>query len=105
MGYCCREYVHFRLNLILDGFFAPTSSLERKYLGNQLFLFFLPQLPEDLVGSLFSQNFLRCLINHSFAGDRYLNKAAKKSVSLLRYHSNVACNNILCVRSETRDCT
>jgi hypothetical protein len=23
---------------------------------------------------------MRCMINHSFSGDRYLNKAAKKSV-------------------------
>lgn len=66
--------------LTVDGFFAASSSLERKYLGYQLFLMFLPRIPADLVPALFSKNFLRCLVNHSSSGDRYLNKVAKKSV-------------------------
>jgi len=64
----------------VDGLFAASSSLERKYLGYQLFLALLPQIPEGLVPVLFTSNFLRCLVNHSASGDRYLNKAAKKAV-------------------------
>jgi DNA polymerase phi len=76
------ESISFYLLLMIDGFFISTSSLERKFRGFQLFSMFLPQLPKDLIPVLFTQNFLRCLINHSSAGDRYLNKAAKKSVCL-----------------------
>jgi DNA polymerase phi len=69
-------------NLTADGFFASSSSLERKFRGFQLFSIFLLQLPEDFISSLFSPNFMRCLVNHSSSGDRYLNKAAKRSVCL-----------------------
>ncbi len=72
---------NFRSHLTVDGFFSSSSSLERKYRGFQLFNLFLPQLPAELVKCLFTDSFMRSLVNHSSSGDRYLNKAAKKTVS------------------------
>jgi DNA polymerase phi len=89
--------------LIVDGFFADSSSLERRYLGYQLFLMFLPRIQENLVPALFSENFLRCLVNNSSAGDRYLSKIAKKSVRPLLIYANTALNDTFTVRGKTRD--
>ena len=72
---------NLRSDLTVGGFFSSSSSLERKYRGFQLFKLFLPQLPAELVKCLFTDSFIRSLINHSSSGDRYLNKAAKKTVS------------------------
>ena len=72
---------NFRSHLTVDGFFSSSSSLERKFRGFQLFNLFLPQLPAELIKCLFTDNFMRSLVNHSSSGDRYLNKAAKKTVS------------------------
>lgn len=66
--------------LIVDGFFAQSSSLERKFLGFQLFQMCLLSMDVYLIPTLFSENCLRCMINHSSSGERYLNKAAKRSV-------------------------
>jgi len=86
----------------VDGLFAASSSLERKYLGYQLFLAFLPQIPEELVAFLFTSNFLRCLVNHSASGDRYLNKAAKKAVPHLRECALILALHYSCrLRSKT----
>ena len=68
--------------LIIDGFFAESASLEKKFRGFQLFIMFLPELAACHIGDLLTDNLLRSLINHSSSGDRYLNKAAKKCVSL-----------------------
>lgn len=78
----------FRSHLIVDGFFSSSSSLERKYRGFQLFNLFLPQLPAELIKYLFTDNFMRSLVNHSSSGDRYLNKAAKKTVSTTSLNSS-----------------
>jgi DNA polymerase phi len=86
---------HHATVLIVDGLFSGDPSLERKYLGYQLFLAFLPQLPEDLVGDLFTPNFLRSLVNNAASGDRYLNKAAKKSVLLPASSLTLALNHSL----------
>jgi hypothetical protein len=66
--------------LIVDWFFAQSSSLERKFRGFQLFSSFVVGLPWLMVENLFGQNFIRSLINHAASGDRFLHKAAKKSV-------------------------
>src|SRR5271170_1036470 len=66
--------------LTVDGFFATSSSLERKFLGFQLFQMCLYTLNANLIPTIFSENCMRCMINHSLSGDRYLNKAAKKTV-------------------------
>jgi DNA polymerase phi len=66
--------------LMTDGLFAESASLGRKFRGFQIFSTFLPELNEHDINYLFTPNFLRCLINQSSSGDRYLNKAAKRVV-------------------------
>jgi len=58
----------------------------------------------ELISLLFTDNFIRSLVNHSSAGDRYLNKAAKKCVLLyLIPDLPLAIYNPLSMRSTSRN--
>jgi len=62
-----------------ESLFSSSSSEERKFWG---FLFFFKSLdrvstPQDL-STMFSKNFMRCMVNQLSDAERYLNKAATK---------------------------
>jgi DNA polymerase phi len=57
------------------------STLERKFLGFQLFALILPKLHKETIPLVFTSNFMRSLINHLSSKDNYLHKAAKQTVT------------------------
>ncbi|KAL8818542.1 MAG: hypothetical protein Q9223_002845 [Gallowayella weberi] len=61
--------------------FASTSSDERKYWGFLLFQRVFRSAPEPFLPSLFSLNFMRCLTNQLASKQRYLHRAAEKSIN------------------------
>ncbi|RKF77452.1 DNA polymerase V [Golovinomyces cichoracearum] len=76
------EFGKFWKIIVDENLFAHTASRERKFWG---FLLFQKVLEETLtfspfISSIFSQNLMRCLINHSQDRDRFLNRAAEKSL-------------------------
>ncbi|KAJ9097366.1 hypothetical protein QFC19_006834 [Naganishia cerealis] len=58
--------------------FNPSSTAQRKFWGFEIFSKVLPLLPKDDVPLIFSQNFMKCWMNHLSGEDRYLHKAALK---------------------------
>ncbi|KAF8530868.1 DNA polymerase phi-domain-containing protein [Trichophaea hybrida] len=73
------EWAEFWRVVVDESLFSSSSSEERKFWG---FLFFLKSLdrvstPQDL-STMFSKNFMRCMINQLSDAERYLNKAAAK---------------------------
>ncbi|KAL8908419.1 MAG: hypothetical protein Q9207_000838 [Kuettlingeria erythrocarpa] len=68
---------------ILDQLFAQTASEERKYWGLLLFQHLWSSAPAMWLEELFTRNFTRCLINQLASSDRYLNRAAEKSVKTI----------------------
>ncbi|KAJ3393682.1 DNA-directed DNA polymerase [Lobulomyces angularis] len=67
----------FWMFIIEDSFFNSTH--ERKYLGFQIFQIILPKLKNSEVPTIFSKNFMRCLINNLSGEKTYLHKVAKKT--------------------------
>lgn len=67
--------------LFPDTLFHPSSTAQRKFWGFEIFSKVLPLLPKDDVPLIFSQNFMKCWMNHLSGEDRYLHKAALKLVS------------------------
>ncbi|KAJ3275621.1 hypothetical protein HDV01_007624 [Terramyces sp. JEL0728] len=66
---------------IEESFF--NSSHERKFIGFQLFLEILSKTPSDKVPVLFTQNFLRCLINSLSSKETFLFKQARYTTTQL----------------------
>jgi len=62
-------------NIVIDEGLFP-STLERKYLGFQLFEKVLPRLKASQIPFVFTKNFLRCFINHLSNPSNYLHKSA-----------------------------
>ncbi|KAK9814621.1 hypothetical protein WJX72_008822 [[Myrmecia] bisecta] len=60
-----------------------TSSHERKYLGFQLFILMLSHLRPQQVRAIFSQNFLRCLINNLGDKKSFLHAIAQRCAAKL----------------------
>lgn len=71
--------------MFTDNLFSATASRERKFWGFLLFQKVLqdPESYGKLFGSIFSHNLVRCLINHVQQEDRFLNRAADKSLKIL----------------------
>lgn len=71
--------------MVTDNLFSATASRERKFWGFLLFQKVLqdPESYSKLFGSIFSHNLVRCLINHVQQEDRFLNRAADKSLKIL----------------------
>lgn len=63
--------------------FAEKASPERKYWGFEVFNQFMPALPASSVSDLFTQNFMRCLINQSAQSGRLLNKISTKTINTI----------------------
>lgn len=66
--------------IIDEGFFSEKSSHERKYWGFEIFELLFAAVPTEITDSLFTQNFMRTLINQSSENNRLLNKVAKKTL-------------------------
>jgi DNA polymerase phi len=72
--------------LLSENLFSSSASSERKFWG---FLLFQKMLNDAAVypavlRSLFSQNLIRCLINHVSKEDRFLHRAAEKSLKSIQ---------------------
>ncbi|KAL8930771.1 MAG: hypothetical protein Q9208_000312 [Pyrenodesmia sp. 3 TL-2023] len=66
-----------------DQLFAQTASEERKYWGLSLFQQLWSIAPAVCLEKLFTRNFIRCLINQLASNERYLNRAAEKTVKVI----------------------
>ncbi|KAG8532636.1 uncharacterized protein KY384_002513 [Bacidia gigantensis] len=69
--------------------FHPSSSLERKYWGFLLFQQCIKEVPCPKLDSLFSNNFMQCLVNHLASSDRYLHRAAKRTQEAILSRASV----------------
>ena len=63
--------------------FATSSSEERKYWGFLLFQRVVSNAPVYLLSELFTQSFARCLTNQLAVPERYLHRAAEKSIKAI----------------------
>lgn len=63
--------------------FATSSSEERKYWGFLLFQRVISNAPVNLLSQLFTQCFTRCLTNQLASSERYLHRAAEKSIKAI----------------------
>ncbi|KAG0071985.1 DNA-directed DNA polymerase [Linnemannia elongata] len=71
-------------NVVIDStLFDSSSSHERKYWGFQIFEKVLPVLGEDQIPLVFTTNFMRCFVNNLSSEDRFLNKAAKHTMTAM----------------------
>lgn len=77
----------------IDTLFATTSSEERKFWGFLLFQNVMKIAPSSLLPSLFTQNFMRCLINQLSSPERYLHLAAEKSTKSMIRRVNLEPNS------------
>ena len=66
-----------------DTLFAASSSEERKYSGFLLFQQMTPIVPVHLLPDIFTKNLMRCLINQLASQERYLHRAAERSIKAL----------------------
>jgi DNA polymerase phi len=69
----------------LENLFSASASRERKFWGFLLFQHVVQESASygKLLQSIFSHNLVRCLINHVQEKDRFLNRAADKSLKVL----------------------
>ncbi|KAL8860427.1 MAG: hypothetical protein Q9178_003086 [Gyalolechia marmorata] len=63
--------------------FASTSSDERKYWGFLLFQQLFGSAPRVFLTALFTPNFMRCLTNQLASKERYLHRAAEKTITTI----------------------
>ncbi|KAI9767468.1 MAG: DNA-directed DNA polymerase [Geoglossum simile] len=70
-----------------DSLFSAPASEERKLWGFLAFCKMIGGAPEQLIPDLFSKNFMRCLINQLSNSERFLHRAAQKSLRAI--HSRV----------------
>lgn len=72
-------------SLYPENLFSATASRERKFWGFLLLQKVLqdPESYGKLFPSVFSHNLVRCIINHVQEKDRFLNRAADKSLKVL----------------------
>lgn len=68
-------------NAYVETLFAPASTPQRKYWGFEVVSKALPLLSDEMLPFIFTQNFMKCWMNHLSGEDRYLHKAAQRIVS------------------------
>ena len=68
---------------VSETLFATSSSEERKYWGFLLFQRVIPNAPVEKLSDLFTTNLIRCLINQLASPERYLHRAAERSVKAI----------------------
>ena len=66
--------------ICVDTLYSPSSSEERKYWGFLLVQRVIKDFPVDMLLNVFTPNFMRCLMNQLSIRDRYLHRAADKSL-------------------------
>lgn len=66
-----------------DMLFAASSSEERKYSGFLLFQQIIPVVPVQIIPDVFTKNWMRCLINQLASPERYLHRAAERSIKAI----------------------
>ncbi|ONH68120.1 DNA polymerase V [Cyberlindnera fabianii] len=69
--------------VIDESFFSEKASHERKYWGFEIFGLFFQAVQPESVDSIFTQNFMRTLINQASEQSRMLNKIAKKTLTAI----------------------
>ena len=67
----------------LKALFATSSSEERKYWGFLLLQRLISNAPSHLFPDLFTRNLMRCLTNQLASPERYLHRAAEKSIKAI----------------------
>ncbi|EMR09016.1 hypothetical protein PNEG_02790 [Pneumocystis murina B123] len=77
------SFLEFWTKVIDESFFSAASSLEKKFLGFQVFNIALSKIENSDITHLFSKNFMRCFINHLSDENRYLNKISNKVISCI----------------------
>ncbi|KAH8771491.1 putative DNA polymerase V [Hyaloscypha finlandica] len=79
------EFENFWKVAVDENLFSASASRERKFWGFLLFQHVLQESASygKLISSIFSHNLVRCLINHVQEKDRFLNRAADKSLKVL----------------------
>ncbi|KAE9381910.1 putative DNA polymerase V [Stipitochalara longipes BDJ] len=79
------EFENFWKVAVDENLFSASASRERKFWGFLLFQHVLQETAPygKLLSSIFSHNLVRCLINHVQEKDRFLNRAADKSLKIL----------------------
>ncbi|KAI9781849.1 MAG: DNA-directed DNA polymerase [Geoglossum umbratile] len=70
----------FWQSVVDDSLFSASASEERKLWGFLVFCKVIEGAPERLIPDIFSRNFMRCLINQLSNSERYLHRAAQKSL-------------------------
>ncbi|KAI1329554.1 DNA polymerase phi-domain-containing protein [Xylariaceae sp. FL0255] len=78
-----QQFKLFWTTVVDDGLFSKSASDGQKFRGFKIFQKFLQgitTLDQSLVKELFTRNFLKCLINQASKEDRYLHRAAIKSL-------------------------
>lgn len=80
------EFEKFWKVAVDENLFSASASRERKFWGMLLFQKMLNDTPNypELMTSICSPNLVRCLINHVSKEDRFLNRAAEKSMRTLQ---------------------
>ncbi len=80
------EFEKFWKVSVDENLFSVSASRERKFWGLLLFQKMLQDTPNypELMTSIFSANLVRCLINHMSKEDRFLHRAAEKSIRTLQ---------------------
>ena len=78
-------HIQHLLTLFLDGLFSKKATDGQKFKGFAVFQKVLGSLitQRSKLACIFSKNFLGCLINQTAKEDRFLNRAAEKSLSAL----------------------
>ncbi|KAI0998824.1 hypothetical protein K3495_g9372 [Podosphaera aphanis] len=84
-NHCEDNFQKFWKVVVDDTLFASNASRERKFWGFLLFQKVLQSARtyRSAISSIFSPNLMRCLINHSQDKDRFLNRAADKSLKFV----------------------
>lgn len=94
------ERVHlddFWKTVVDESLFANSSSSEKKFWGFEIFLLFIRNVDAKQIPTLFSPNFLRCLTNQLGQPDRMLNKAAKRTISVVNEVASADKNKALAI--------
>ncbi|EFQ96849.1 DNA polymerase V [Nannizzia gypsea CBS 118893] len=78
------SFIDFWTEVVDCGLFAAASSEERKYWGFLVFMKVLKEGSVEVASQIFTQNFMRCMMNQLAVEDRYLHKIAVKAAKSIQ---------------------
>ncbi|KAI1338613.1 DNA polymerase phi-domain-containing protein, partial [Xylariaceae sp. FL0016] len=100
----CKDALRlFWTTVVDDGLYSKNASDGQKFRGFMIFQKFFSGLVEQdksLVKELFSRNFMRCLVNQASKEDRYLHRAALKSLQCVEKAVEAAPDLLITVLKE-----